>query len=607
MQSYTWARTCAGVFPNDGLRIVTAGEPKALRAIAALVETPGSGTLLPLGHELYEPTEFAYADATAAEGLSESLARLGKPVLIRDMLADSIMVESLRRAAGRRLATRPWAGHPWLELDDTWLEPESHLNAGRRSDLRRAQRNAAKVGPVSCEITAPAPATLAPLLRDAFRVESAGWKGGLGSALATDPMVGGFYAQFAQAACQFGTLRIGVLRIGARAAAMQLAVEQDGCFWLLKMGFDESFARFSPGNLLMVESLRSARQRGCNRYELMGKSEAWNQIWTRRLHEAITLTLCAPGVRGWVNVITEHTTGAIKTQVRHQMDNYSVGRRIRRIVLPMMRLAARSYIAGPELQDALAMAGTLATHGRASTIAFWDDVGAAPGDVLDAYLESARALQARTLDSYVSVKAPSVHYSQDALLRVIGVCEGRQTRLHFDSLWPESAEPTRALIDSLLPRYANISFTLPGCWQRSLEDADWAISRGIGVRVVKGQWADPAMPWLDPRKGFLGIIERLAGRARSVAVAAHNPALAARALEQLMKTGTPCELELLFGLPSNAVLRIADAMGVRTRVYVPYGYGWLPYSWRQARRNPQILWWLLKDAMRKKPEAGLRP
>jgi proline dehydrogenase len=158
----------------------------------------------------------------------------------------------------------------------------------------------------------------------------------------------------------------------------------------------------------------------------------------------------------------------------------------------------------------------------------------------------------------------------------------------------------------LLPRYANLSCTLPGRWQRSLQDAEWAIDQGIGVRVVKGQWADPAMPRHDPHRGFLEVVERLAGRARSVAVATHNPELAKACLQRLMEAGTPCELELLFGLPSNAVLTMADAMGVRTRIYVPYGYGWLPYSLLQVRKNPRILWWLLKDAVRKKPKTGIR-
>lgn len=278
--------------------------------------------------------------------------------------------------------------------------------------------------------------------------------------------------------------------------------------------------------------------------------------------------------------------------------------RVARILVPLMRRAARSYIAGPELSDALAMARALGEQRRGSTIAFWDEDGAAPGDVLKACLESAEALGSQTLDCYLSVKAPSVQYSADALLRVIERCERSKTRLHFDSLGLDSAEPTLALLEALLPRYANLSFTLPGRWARSLKDAEWAVNRGVAVRVVKGQWEDPAMPQRDPQQGFLEVIERLAGGARSVAVATHNPTLAAPALERLMKAGTPCELELLFGLPSKAVLRIAAAMGVRTRVYVPYGYGWLPYSMSQARKNPRILWWMLKDAMLRRPEAA---
>jgi len=285
--------------------------------------------------------------------------------------------------------------------------------------------------------------------------------------------------------------------------------------------------------------------------------------------------------------------------------NHSLRRRILRIVLPVMQRAGRSYIAGPELRDALAKARSLGAQGRGSTIAFWDEDGAASIDVLNACLESAEAIGRETLDCYLSVKPPSMQYSVKALLRVVNKCECGKTRLHFDSQGIDSAEPMRALLEALLPHYANISFTLPGRWARSLEDAKWAVDRGVAVRVVKGQWADPAMPERDPHKGFLEVIDRLAGGARTVSVATHNPDLAASALERLLKAGTPCELELLFGLPSKAVLRIAAAMGVRTRVYVPYGYGWLPYSLSQARKNPRILWWMLKYAMLRKPEAAI--
>lgn len=271
---------------------------------------------------------------------------------------------------------------------------------------------------------------------------------------------------------------------------------------------------------------------------------------------------------------------------------------IKRIVFPILHRAARSYIAGPELKDALALARRLSVQNRASTIAFWDETGAEPDDVANAYSRAAQALQTETLDCYISIKAPSVQYSPGALLQLIETCKCKNTRVHFDALRADSASPTRELIERLLPHYANVSCTLPGRWMRSLEDAEWVVERGISVRVVKGQWADPSAPDVDPGKGFLAVIERLAGRAAFVAVATHNPTIAEPALQELLKAGTRCELELLYGLPQNAIAKIATKMGVRTRVYVPYGYGWLPYSLSQARKNPRILWWMLKDAMR---------
>jgi proline dehydrogenase len=203
-----------------------------------------------------------------------------------------------------------------------------------------------------------------------------------------------------------------------------------------------------------------------------------------------------------------------------------------------------------------------------------------------------------SFDGYVSVKAPSLQYSQDAMLRLVAACEPGNLRVHFDSLARDSAEPTRILIDRLLLRYPTLSCTLPGRWKRSLEDADWAIDRGIAVRVVKGQWFDPDATWLDPHQGFLDVIGRLAGRARSVSVATHCPKLAATALQRLREAGTPCELELLYGLSSRAALGVAAKMGVRARIYIPFGYGWLPYSLLQIRRDPRILWRIAKDLAR---------
>jgi CelD/BcsL family acetyltransferase involved in cellulose biosynthesis len=215
------------------------------------------------------------------------------PLKFDRIRAESPMLHALQQAYGGRAAVllRPACGSPWIPLDPTWKEPERHLNAGRRSDLRRARRRAAQYGWLSCEVIAPTPNQLPALLDEAFSIEASGWKGRAGTALASDESRASFVRHYAAAACERGILRMCFLRLGGKAAAMQFSVETGGAFWLLKIAYDEAFSKCSPGTLLMVETLRHAAERGLNSYELLGTVEPWTEIWTRYLRPAISVRI----------------------------------------------------------------------------------------------------------------------------------------------------------------------------------------------------------------------------------------------------------------------------------------------------------------------------
>ncbi|HEX3999975.1 MAG TPA: hypothetical protein VHX65_15595 [Pirellulales bacterium] len=263
----------------------------------------------------------------------------------------------------------------------------------------------------------------------------------------------------------------------------------------------------------------------------------------------------------------------------------------------LARRAAKSYIAGSELDEALALADRLAARGLRSTMGYWDAVGSEPSNVFAAYHEALEALGALGRDTYLSIKFPSLGYSTPILESLVREAVRLQVRLHFDAMGPESVDRTWAAVDSALRQNADIGCTLPARWRRSPDDADWAARRGLAVRVVKGQWPDPTDPRLDPRRGFEAIIERLAGRARTVAVASHDLGTARAALERLSSLGTPATLELLYGLPLTRQIHLAHEFGVPARIYLPYGKAYLPYCLSQLKRNPRIAWWLVRDAM----------
>lgn len=257
--------------------------------------------------------------------------------------------------------------------------------------------------------------------------------------------------------------------------------------------------------------------------------------------------------------------------------------------------ACKAYIAGPELVDAMRTCRRLFGLGFSGTICFWNIETDSPREIADAYISALSVLATEKLDCYLSLKLPPLNYDFALLNEVLLQARQGNTLVHFDSLGYETADRTFSLIAHAARAYPHLGCTLPGRWLRSVSDADIAVALGLHIRVVKGQWTDSQHPEIDPRQGFLNVIGRLEGRARSVAIATHDQELARSALERLRRAGTPCSLELLYGLPMKPTLRVAAELEVPVRVYVPFGHGWLPYSLTQARRNPRVFWWVLQD------------
>jgi CelD/BcsL family acetyltransferase involved in cellulose biosynthesis len=303
MQQYIWSRACWEALPIGGdphLVVVRTGPQSG--GIAPLVKLrTGLHRLEQLGvTHLFEPSDFLYSDVNAVQALATALARSGSVLSLGRVPTDTPTVAALQQAYRGRgtVLVRPAEPFPRIVLGDVWREPEGQLNAGRRSDLRRAMRNAEKLGPVRHEVLTPAPGELAPLLEEAFEVEAANWKGREGTALARDQLRGAFFRRYAAAASASGSLRLCFLRVGETAVAMQLAVESCGAFWLLKIGYREEFSRCSPGMLLIAVTIRYAAERGLSSYEFLGTAESWTRIWTQDERASASVRAYPLGVRG---------------------------------------------------------------------------------------------------------------------------------------------------------------------------------------------------------------------------------------------------------------------------------------------------------------------
>ena len=139
--------------------------------------------------------------------------------------------------------------------------------------------------------------------------------------------------------------------------------------------------------------------------------------------------------------------------------------------------------------------------------------------------------------------------------------------------------------------------SFPGRWRRSADDASRAAELGLAVRVIKGQWAHGADGDVEPAEGFLRIVDRLCGHTGGVAVATHDVTLLTEALRRLNAAETPCEVELLYGLPFRAPAVAAWDLGIPVRLYVPYGDVGATYGIAALKRNPTAVWWLVQDLL----------
>jgi CelD/BcsL family acetyltransferase involved in cellulose biosynthesis len=231
-------------------------------ALAPLVDRRSHWELLG-ERELFEPMD-VLGDAAA---LVAPLRRLRRPVVFRRLPASSPLV-SLGRAI-------PAAGAPLLMLP--WQPEKRHA-----SDLRRARRRAEALGEVAIDVVPTADA-----LDEAFDVEARSWRERQGTILARDAERGAFYRRYAQFAEASGELRVSFLRIGGRAAAMQIMVERARRVWLLKIAYDEELARCSPGQLLLEDTVRDAQARGLEAVEFLGSAAPWTRVWTKREHEYV--------------------------------------------------------------------------------------------------------------------------------------------------------------------------------------------------------------------------------------------------------------------------------------------------------------------------------
>jgi len=300
-----WTQSCAEtVAGGQALGVACVISDDGLSAVAPLARPRRFSGQTHIGvQELGEPADLIFRDHDSLVALTRGLARRKLPIVLPRIEADSPAIDALLTAySGRRIVVRRENRRcPYVALGGCGNGAESVLSKRMRSDLRRARRQAEKLGEVFAEVLSPrSAAEFVELFDEAQRVEASSWKGRTKTALAADAERRAFFSAYGQRAVARGILRMAFLRIDGQAVATQIAVESDGRLWLLKIGYDHAFSRCSPGQLLMLESLEYACDSGLESLEFLGADAPWTRRWTKTERETISLAIYPATPRGLV-------------------------------------------------------------------------------------------------------------------------------------------------------------------------------------------------------------------------------------------------------------------------------------------------------------------
>ncbi|MEQ8205537.1 MAG: GNAT family N-acetyltransferase [Woeseia sp.] len=301
---FVWVRANAKHFYAPGeLHVVVARRQGTLAAVAPLarVREGGRSSLEFIGASFTRgPCGLPYREAADHHAMIRYLGQLHEPLTLRRWVVESSLAPSSRIRAGRggvQVVGRP-IYMPLLSISSTWGQYLKGLSSQRRYDINRAHKRMSELGTVEATFTKPGPGELDSALEQAFELEAAGWKGRNGTSIRDNPRLSAFYRDVAHTYVAEGTLVVAFLRCGDALVATQIALDCQGRYWVLKVGFDEAFSRGSPGFLLMSEAVKFAHERKHASVEFLGTDEPWLRAWTTETRECVSAHFLPYSIEG---------------------------------------------------------------------------------------------------------------------------------------------------------------------------------------------------------------------------------------------------------------------------------------------------------------------
>jgi CelD/BcsL family acetyltransferase involved in cellulose biosynthesis len=304
MDDPCWQRIAAQfVHPaDDRLCLLTVWDDEQLVALAPLmlsVKWYGSHYELIGTKVLYEPASVLARDRGAAQRIATALVSLRRPIVLTRVAPGEFTNAIVEEARGHGWLLLPTAsGSPFIDLTSGWTPYHQGLPSRIRNVVRRGERQLARLGQVEFSFDTLAAENTQRLLQEAFEVELHSWKGRAGSAVLMRSDLRDFFFHYVPEIAESGEALVSSLRLDGVPIATQVANTSRRAYWQLKIGYDDRYAKYLPGMILLMQTIKWSCEAGLERYEFLGTFEPWIREWTSDAHPYMTMLFYPFNLRG---------------------------------------------------------------------------------------------------------------------------------------------------------------------------------------------------------------------------------------------------------------------------------------------------------------------
>ena len=274
---------------------------------------------------------------------------------------------------------------------------------------------------------------------------------------------------------------------------------------------------------------------------------------------------------------------------------------------PIVRRIAERYIAGEEIEDAIATVARLNMDGMTATIDVLGEEIHNAGEaqeIVDAYHDSLDAIGEHSLDANVSVKPTAVGLklgydvgkaNLEALVRHAAE-SGNFVRIDMED--STTTDDTLRIYRELREAgFDNVGVVLQARLRRTLDDITALEDLRPNVRICKGIYLEPeSIAYTDfdeIRANYVRSLEALVETAAYVGIATHDEVLISEGRRIARER---YEFQMLLGV-REPLGRELVRDGERLRIYVPFGRQWYEYSLRRLQENPRIAGYVATDTV----------